>query len=40
MTDEPEGRWALIVHGGAKEMEPGEEKDNRDGILEAVRAAR
>lgn len=33
-----EGRWALIVHGGAKQMEPGEEGDNRSGILEAVRA--
>ena len=35
---EPEG-WALIVHGGAKAMEPGEEDDNRSGILEAARAA-
>jgi beta-aspartyl-peptidase (threonine type) len=35
---EPEGgRWALIVHGGAKEMEPGEEDANRRGILEAAR---
>jgi beta-aspartyl-peptidase (threonine type) len=33
-----EGRWALIVHGGAKEMEPGEEEDNRSGVLEAARA--
>jgi beta-aspartyl-peptidase (threonine type) len=33
-----EGRWALIVHGGAKEMEPGEEDDNRNGVLEAARA--
>ena len=31
-------RWALIVHGGAKEMEPGEEDDNRRGVVEAVRA--
>jgi beta-aspartyl-peptidase (threonine type) len=31
-------RWALIVHGGAKEMEPGEEEDNRRGVTEAVRA--
>jgi hypothetical protein len=29
MDDEREGRWALIVHGGAKEMEPGEEDDTR-----------
>jgi beta-aspartyl-peptidase (threonine type) len=35
-----EGRWALIVHGGAKKMEPGEEDDNRRGILEAVEAGR
>jgi beta-aspartyl-peptidase (threonine type) len=35
-----EGRWALIVHGGAKEMEPGEEDDNRSGILEAARAGK
>jgi beta-aspartyl-peptidase (threonine type) len=33
-----EGRWALIVHGGAKEMEPGEEDANREGVVEAVRA--
>jgi beta-aspartyl-peptidase (threonine type) len=39
MANEEEGRWALIVHGGAKEMEPGEEADNRSGILEAARAA-
>jgi beta-aspartyl-peptidase (threonine type) len=38
MADMEEGRWALIVHGGAKEMEPGEEDDNRSGILEAARA--
>jgi beta-aspartyl-peptidase (threonine type) len=38
MTYPEEGRWALIVHGGAKEMEPGEEEDNRDGVLEAARA--
>jgi L-asparaginase / beta-aspartyl-peptidase len=38
MADPGDGRWALIVHGGAKEMEPGEEEDNRHGILEAARA--
>jgi L-asparaginase / beta-aspartyl-peptidase len=38
MTYIEEGRWALIVHGGAKEMEPGEEDDNRSGVLEAARA--
>jgi beta-aspartyl-peptidase (threonine type) len=37
MAYSEEGHWALIVHGGAKEMEPGEEDDNRNGILEAVR---
>jgi beta-aspartyl-peptidase (threonine type) len=38
MTYPEEGRWALIVHGGAKEMEPGEKDDNRNGIVEAARA--
>lgn len=38
MADIEEGRWVLIVHGGAKEMEPGEEDDNRNGITEAVQA--
>jgi beta-aspartyl-peptidase (threonine type) len=38
MSDFNESRWALIVHGGAKEMEPGEEEDNRSGILDAVRS--
>jgi beta-aspartyl-peptidase (threonine type) len=37
MILKPEGRWALIVHGGAKEMEPGEEDDNREGVTQAVR---
>jgi beta-aspartyl-peptidase (threonine type) len=32
------GRWALIVHGGAKEIEPGEEADNRAGLSEAIAA--
>jgi beta-aspartyl-peptidase (threonine type) len=40
MANLEEGRWALIVHGGAKEMEPGEENDNRNGILEAARAGK
>jgi beta-aspartyl-peptidase (threonine type) len=30
--------WALIVHGGAKEMQPGEEDENRSGVLQAARA--
>jgi beta-aspartyl-peptidase (threonine type) len=33
-----EGRWALVVHGGAKEMQPGEEEANRSGVAEAVLA--
>jgi L-asparaginase / beta-aspartyl-peptidase len=33
-----EGRWALIVHGGAKQFQPGEEDDNRKGVIEAARA--
>lgn len=35
---ETDGRWALIVHGGAKAFEPGEEDDNRSGVLKAVQA--
>lgn len=38
MADSEGGRWALIVHGGAKEMTPGEEQANRDGVAEAARA--
>lgn len=38
MTDQQRGRWALIVHGGAKEMPPDEEKDSREGIVEALEA--
>jgi beta-aspartyl-peptidase (threonine type) len=34
----PDEGWALIVHGGAKAMEPGEEDANRAGMLEAARA--
>ena len=34
------GYWALIVHGGAKEMEPGEEEQNRSGVAEALRVGR
>jgi beta-aspartyl-peptidase (threonine type) len=33
-----QGRWVLLVHGGAKEMEPGEEEDNRRGIIQAAEA--
>ena len=38
MKDASQGCWALIVHGGAKEMKPGEEEDNRRGIVEAAEA--
>ncbi|HEX8641497.1 MAG TPA: isoaspartyl peptidase/L-asparaginase family protein [Allosphingosinicella sp.] len=34
----PPARWALIVHGGAKEMQSGEEDANRAGILQAAEA--
>jgi beta-aspartyl-peptidase (threonine type) len=40
MFFEKEGRWALIVHGGAKEMEPDERDDNRTGIVQAADAGR
>lgn len=33
-------RWALIVHGGAKEIAPEEEQANRNGCLEALEAGR
>ena len=33
-------RWALIVHGGAKEIKPEEEEDNRAGVDAAVEAGR
>jgi L-asparaginase / beta-aspartyl-peptidase len=34
------GQWRLAVHGGAKEIAPEQEADNRDGLLEAVEAGR
>ena len=34
------GRWALIVHGGAKKIAPEEEEANRSGLLEAIGAGR
>ncbi|HLL58566.1 MAG TPA: isoaspartyl peptidase/L-asparaginase family protein [Allosphingosinicella sp.] len=37
MSDQ-NGRWALIVHGGAKEISPEEEESNRAGCLEALAA--
>jgi beta-aspartyl-peptidase (threonine type) len=36
MFDIQSGDWALVVHGGAKEMAPDEEDDNRAGVLEAL----
>jgi len=39
MAGQP-GRWALIVHGGAKEISPEEEEDNRSGCLQALAAGR
>jgi beta-aspartyl-peptidase (threonine type) len=38
MTNDTGGPWALIVHGGAKEVKPEEEDDNRAGIVEAAEA--
>jgi beta-aspartyl-peptidase (threonine type) len=35
-----EGRWALIVHGGAKKIEPDKAQANREGVLAAVEAGR
>jgi beta-aspartyl-peptidase (threonine type) len=37
MNNQPR-RWALIVHGGAKEISPDEEQANREGIREAIAA--
>ncbi|HEY0028690.1 MAG TPA: isoaspartyl peptidase/L-asparaginase family protein [Allosphingosinicella sp.] len=38
MFGKDEGRWVLIVHGGAKPWEKEEEQANRDGIAQAVQA--
>ena len=38
MFGKAEGRWALIVHGGAKPWDAAEEQANRDGIRQAVEA--
>ena len=35
-----EGRWAIIVHGGAKEIDPAEEDAHRRGIRAALDAGR
>jgi beta-aspartyl-peptidase (threonine type) len=40
MREPDTGRWALIVHGGAKEIAPGEAHDNREGVLAALEAGR
>ena len=33
-----QGRWALMIHGGAKEIAPEEEADNRAGLRDALAA--
>jgi beta-aspartyl-peptidase (threonine type) len=38
MFENQEGRWALIVHGGAKPWDDSEVQANRDGIRQAVEA--
>jgi len=38
MFGKAEGRWALIVHGGAKPWDAGAEDANRDGVREAAEA--
>lgn len=40
MTTTKEGYWALIVHGGAKPYHEDEDRENRDGVAEAVEAGR
>ena len=40
MADPQRGRWALIVHGGAKQLQPGDEHANREGVLNAIAAGR
>jgi beta-aspartyl-peptidase (threonine type) len=40
MFEDKTGRWALIVHGGAKPHDPSEDRDNREGILKALAAGR
>jgi len=40
MFGKSEGRWALIVHGGAKPWDSAEEEANRDGIRRAAEAGR
>jgi beta-aspartyl-peptidase (threonine type) len=39
MFENKAGRWALIVHGGAKPWDDKEEQANRDGVRAAVEAA-
>lgn len=40
MAEYEEGRWALIVHGGAKPYKPEEDQANRDGVRQALEAGR
>jgi beta-aspartyl-peptidase (threonine type) len=38
METDPGDEWAIIVHGGAKELPPEEEDANRKGLLDALEA--
>jgi len=40
MTITKEGYWALIVHGGAKPYHADEDRENRDGVTQALEAGR
>ena len=40
MSDDQTARWALIIHGGAKDMSADERDDNRRGVLEALAEGR
>ncbi len=37
-TNDRPGRWAIVVHGGAKPIKPEEQEPNREGCLEALAA--
>lgn len=40
MFEDKEGRWALIVHGGAKPYKASEDRQNREGVRQALEAGR
>ncbi|MEA3017882.1 MAG: L-asparaginase / beta-aspartyl-peptidase [Sphingomonadales bacterium] len=40
MFENKQGRWALIVHGGAKPYKPSEDRANREGVRQALEAGR